>query len=141
MKSRAGFSLIEIALALAIIATIGVALVGVLGSGLNVTRQSLADAETMMLVENVQARLTLDPAWPGERKEIFISDSGDELPGDKKEQAAFRVVPKKIAGPGFSSKYFETFRMAIERMPQGREIGAWTLQRARLAKGEPVAAP
>jgi len=136
--SRAGFSLVEVALALAIFAAVGATLVGILGTSLNVTRDTLSEAEKAMLVENVQARLMLDLAWPGERPEVWFDDSGAEVA--EENAATFRVTFQAASGGGFTSDYFETWRVAIERLPQRQSIGTWTLQRARLAQGQPVAA-
>jgi Tfp pilus assembly protein PilV len=133
-----GFSLIECSLALGLFATAAVALLGLLGTGLQVTREALEAAETTTLAENVQTRLSLDPQWPGAREEIFYDNSGTEV--REAAQASFRVKLKKISGAGFTSAYFETFRVALERLPEGGRTGIWTLQRARLADGVPQTA-
>jgi hypothetical protein len=87
----------------------------------------------------VQARLTLDPAWPGKDAVLFYDNSGAEV---KSEAAAnFRVIFRNVAGPGFASDYFDTFRVAIERAPAKQELATWMLQRTRLAQGKPQAAP
>lgn len=139
--TRAGFSLVEVALALAVFASVGVALVGILGTSLNVTRETLSEAEKAMLVENIQARLMLDVEWPGkqpdgEPPEVWYDDSGAEVAEEK--LATFRVTFRPINGGGFTSDYFESWRVVIERLPQRQSIGTWTLQRARLAQGRPV---
>jgi uncharacterized protein (TIGR02598 family) len=131
-----GFSLVEVTMALAIFATIGVALVGLLGVGLNVSREALTDAEVTMLVENVNARLALDPGWPGESDSAFYDESGAEVADEK--LAAFRVTFKPVPGV-FSSKYFDTMRVSIERLATRQDAGTWMLQRARLADGSPDA--
>lgn len=134
----AGFSLVEVALALAIFAAVGAMLVGILGTSLTATRDILTEAEKAMLVENIQARLTLDAGWPGSREAAWFDDSGSEV--DTEREATFRVAFAPVPGAGFSSDYFETFAVTVERLPQRQPLGVWPLQRARLAAGEPVAA-
>jgi uncharacterized protein (TIGR02598 family) len=133
-----GFSLVECALALGLFATAAVALLGLLGTGLKVTREALEAAETTMLAENVQTRLALDPAWPGAREDFFFDNSGAEV--RTSAQASFRVRLKKLTAAGFASAYFDTYRVAIELLPHGHQAGIWTLQRTRLADGVPQAA-
>lgn len=140
MKNRcAGFSLVEVTVALAIFATVGAALIGLLGGGMNVARDAVADAEVAMLIENVQTRLTLDAEWPGDRVSILFDNSGAEV--QEEAIASFRVGLKNVQGPGFKSRYFDTVRVSIERLPQGRVDSVWMLQRARLVAGKPLPAP
>lgn len=135
-RSTAAFSLVEIMLALGILAVMGLGLVGLLGAGLNVTGEALAETDTIMLVENVQARLQLDPAWPGKQLERWFDEAGGEVRAES--SAAFRISFKAVDGAtGFKSDYLDTFRVVIERLPQKSALGTWTLQRARLAQGTP----
>lgn len=138
-RSALGFSLVEVVMALAIFATVGVALVGLLGVGLNVSREALTDSEVTMLVENVQARLTLDPGWPGETEATYYDQSGAEVVDER--QGVFRVTFKSVTGPGFASKYFDTLRVSIERIATNQKVSTWMLQRARLEQGRPQPAP
>jgi type II secretory pathway pseudopilin PulG len=137
-KRAGGFSLVESALSLAVIAFAGVALVGILGTGLNVAREALDDADTSLLIENVQSRLNIDPDWPGKRLTRHYDHSGAET--TLESSASYRTIFKKISGPGFSSNYFETFRVEITRLPEDKAAAVWMLQRARLSDGRPVAA-
>lgn len=136
---RAAFSLVEIALSLAIFATVGLALIGLLGSALNVSRGALSDAEVTMLIENLQARLTLDPAWPPRGEPLLFDNSGAQMIAET--TSVFRVTLTRTPGPGFASDYLDTYRAAIERADTKQPIGTWTLQRARLANGKAVKAP
>jgi prepilin-type N-terminal cleavage/methylation domain-containing protein len=139
MKRRnAGFSLVEVVVALGIFGVAGVALIGILGTGITLSKGALSDAETAMMLENVQARLTLDPAWPGKRDAVFYDNSGAQM--KKEEQASLRVEMTLVNGPGFASDYLDTYRARITRLPHGEEVGIWTLQRVRLARGKPVKA-
>lgn len=142
---REGFSLVEVVLALAVFATVGVALIGLLGVGIDVSHDALTDAEVAMLVENVQARLTLDPTWPplgagapGKAATLHYDNAG--APVTDQAMASFRVTLTLLDGPGFRSAYFDTFHVAIERPAQANLVATAQLQRARLAQGSPIAA-
>ena len=50
----------------------------------------------------------------------------------------FRVTFKPVTG-AFTSKYFDTMRVSIERLATRKNVGTWTLQRARLVNGRPEA--
>lgn len=139
MKARAaGFSIVEVVMALAIFAVVGVSLIGLLSVGINVSHDALVDAEVTMLVENVQARLSLDPKWPGAREAVFYDNSGTEVA--EEAAANFRVTFTSIPGQGFSSDYFDVTRVVVERLPHKKSAGIWTLQRVRLSQGKAVAA-
>lgn len=136
MKGRAaGFSLIEVVMALAIFAVVAVALIGILGTGINLSQDALSDAETTMMMENIQARLTLDPAWPGSTDSLFYDNSGAQV--NTENDGVFRVTLETVPGTGFSSAYLDTFRVQVERLPHRQKLGTWTLQRVRLARGKP----
>lgn len=135
---QAAFSLTETVVALGILASVGVALVGLLGVGINTTGEALSETQVAMLVENVQAHLTLNPAWPKDEAPVFFDDGGAEV--EEEEAASFRVELTRLEGPGFASGYLDTFRVSVQKLPQQEKIGSWTLQRARLSRGKPIAA-
>lgn len=140
MRTRErGFSLIEVALALAIFATVGLALVGLLGTGLNVSKDALLDAEVTMLIENVQARLSIDPNWPDDaNKPVYFDNSGAQVP--ERSEAAFAVNLRHLEEPAFSSPYLDAYRVEVARIASKEAPVVWMLQRARLAGGTPVPA-
>jgi prepilin-type N-terminal cleavage/methylation domain-containing protein len=136
MKARtAGFSLIEVVTSLAVFAVTAVTLIGILGTGITLSKGALEDAETSMILENIQARLTLDAGWPGNREAIYYDNSGAQLSSE--DHALFRVVLEPVAGPGFVSDYFECYRVKVEHLPHRQKTGVWMLQRARLSGGKP----
>jgi len=62
---RAGFTLIEIILSLAIIATVFVAMIGLLPAGLTASRDAVNATLTGTVIEDVQNRLRGEPLTPG----------------------------------------------------------------------------
>jgi uncharacterized protein (TIGR02598 family) len=130
-----GFSLVEVVMAVAILGTVGVALIAVLCGGMAVSKDAVADAEVSMVVENVQSRLVLDPQWPGERTELLFDNSGAEVATEG--EAAFRAKLESVRAPGFTSDYLDAIQLRIHRVPGERGIATALLQRTRLRSGLP----
>jgi type II secretory pathway pseudopilin PulG len=124
------FSLVEVTLALGVFAVLALALIGLLGGGLQSARSIQGDYQTTLLQENLMARYLLESSFPdfqsGTRTELFCDESGSPT---TKEEAVFFLTLQRIAPPHWSGDFLEAVRVEMRRN-DGSEIGSFVLQRA-----------
>ena len=129
------FTLLEITLALGLLATCGLAMLALLASTLNQTRAIREATVAVLLGRNVRTLLR-DPAWPEGRHSsgdgswkaaTYFDGSGALLP-----DATGAAVRAELTGgqsPAFASPWLEQVAVRLVSTPAGPELGRLTLQR------------
>ncbi|MDB6172736.1 MAG: hypothetical protein JWL59_2047 [Chthoniobacteraceae bacterium] len=137
----AGFSLIEIAVAVSVIGFCAIALLMILSNSVNDTRSIRDETIALLLARNVRT-LLLEPAWPLEKKpapdgwraQVFF-DGNCAIA--EAERATIRAELVAQGGPGFESVRAEAVRVIFIEIDSGRELGSYILQRQTRTQAEP----
>lgn len=139
--SARGFSLMEIMVALALATVILFPLWRVLENVSRINASTQAPYEVQVIVENIQARLDINPDWPlpasqnlsaGYKQSLFFSAQGSEVPVD---QAMYRVECEWGASPHipYTSQRLDCIACTIYPMAENSlPLARYTLQRAHL---------
>ncbi len=129
-RSIRAFSLVEVTLAIGVFAVLALALLGLLGGGLQSAQNIQTDYQTSVLIENLSARFLLEPDFPfppgSASAELFLDESGLPVP---QEQAQFQASFRRTTPPHWSGDFLQAVHVDI-RLPGGRRAGSFILQRA-----------
>ena len=92
LARRAGFTLTEIVLALGIIATVFVAVLGLLPAGLDASKQAASSTIVASILETVHQRLQNQPLEKGVLpfSPLFFDDRGAIVPAEASKEQLFR---------------------------------------------------
>jgi prepilin-type N-terminal cleavage/methylation domain-containing protein len=130
-KASQGFSLIEVALALGLFAVLGLAVVGLLGGGVEIARSIQTDYQLRILCENVFARYLLEPEFGPSASRSAVEFPSDLL-GNRvdREEADFLLTLRQGGTTNWQSDYLETATVEV-RGRDGSQITQFTISRAR----------
>lgn len=130
-----GFSLVEVALALAIVCFAIVGLLALFGTALDRAHASRDESVTVQLARTLRARLN-DPAWPAGRREsergwtatVDFSTDGAVLASSARD-AAIRAELSAGPGLGFQSERIEAIHVRFTAVGAAKPFGDVVLQR------------
>lgn len=136
--SRCGFTLIENTLALAIVASASLPILGLVGVGLSDARQA-GDHRLTTNMRNTTHQLLADPSWPSEARaagdwtaERHFDHAGRLLTPGSEAPASMTLRLRKVSTPGYQSEWLESIE-ATFLMPDRTEAVARTLIQRRRA--------
>jgi uncharacterized protein (TIGR02598 family) len=137
MKARrGGFTLVEIAVALTLLAGCGLAMLGLLAGSLNQARSIHESTAALVLGRNLRTLLR-NPAWPPEAKATaqggawtetaYFDATGALMEGEQGAMVRAELTGK--AAPAFVSTWLEQVEVRLVNQASGQEMSRLTLLR------------
>lgn len=129
-SSSSGFTLVEVALALGVFAILALALLGLVGGGVQSARGIQQDYQTTLLLENLRAQYLVEADFPPMaetgRGTLFLDESGKPVP---EEEGRWAARFERVQPPHWSGDFLEAVWVEILQ-PDGSALGSFLLQRA-----------
>jgi prepilin-type N-terminal cleavage/methylation domain-containing protein len=133
-----GFTLIENMLALGIVASAALPILGLIAIGLTDAKQA-GDHRLTANLRNTVHQLLADPSWPEEARptgewtaERHFDHAGKLITADEKSQAGMKLHLRKIPAPGFQSEWLETIEATFHTPDRPEVIARTLIQRRKL---------
>ena len=141
-RFSAGYSLTEVIVALGLVLTTALPMLGVLSIGLNDSRAAVEQRTMESVRTSIRARLQ-SPAWPtsveGEwTASRWFTAEGAESGGEQEKASVIEARMSAGPGFGFDSVALESVRVEFLSVASGRVLGESLIQRARQDRVNPV---
>ncbi len=135
IPSAAGYSLTEVIVALGLVLTTALPMLGVLSIGLNDSRAAIEQRAMESIRTSIRAKLQ-SPAWPTSQSGQWTTSRWFTAEGSesgREPQKTSVIEARMSAGPGFgfSSTALESVRVEFVSVASGKVLGESLIQRAR----------
>ena len=152
MAGRAGFSLIEILIALAITVTALIVLVALLGRSADTTRRSQSETLAVFMASQIRTFLLADENWPPGTanrplsdardaegfptdsfaySNLFFDATGQRLDSSQADKRAFQAVLTFRRSANYRSPRLDQITLELIELESRDSISGFTFQRAR----------